>query len=203
MSEDDAQQWIIDRFGEKVLSRLAQFVEILVQNTTKQNLIAPSTMMSVWARHIVDSAQLAPLAKNADDGPWIDIGTGAGFPGVVAAIVQHRAVTFVEPRTKRAEFLKEVIKALSLNASVSCSTIQAVRGRAGILSARAVAAVPLLLERAVHCSDGRTLWILPKGRKAGEEIASAQRSWHGMFHVEHSVTDPQSLIVLASGISRR
>ena len=74
---------------------------------------------------------------------------------------------------------------------------------AAVISARAVSAMTLLFGSAIQCSRRKTLWILPKGQSAREEIATAQQTWHGVFHVEHSVTDSNSLIVLAKGVSRR
>jgi 16S rRNA (guanine527-N7)-methyltransferase len=72
-----------------------------------------------------------------------------------------------------------------------------------VISARAVAQLSSLFASAVQCSRRKTLWILPKGRTAREEVAVAEQTWHGVFHVEHSITDPESLIVLAKGVSRR
>jgi 16S rRNA (guanine527-N7)-methyltransferase len=74
---------------------------------------------------------------------------------------------------------------------------------ASVISARAVASLSAIFDAALPCSRRKTLWILPKGQSAPEEIATARQTWHGVFHVEHSITDPTSLIVLAKGVSRR
>ena len=192
------------RFGAAGVARMAMLAELVTGEAARQNLIAPSTLPSLWARHIVDSAQLIELAADTG-GDWLDIGTGAGFPGVVIACLTDRAVTLVEPRRRRAHFLMEVAKALDIagKTTVLASKVEGVTASAAVISARAVSSLPQLFQSAVHCSRRKTLWILPKGQSAREEIASAEQTWHGVFHVEQSVTDPDSLIVLAKGVSRR
>ena len=174
MTEEDARGWIVTRFGAAAQARLARFATMVAEESGRQNLIAASTLPHIWARHIVDSAQLAELARNAD-GPWLDIGTGAGFPGMVAALL-GRAVTMVEPRRRRVEFLESCCRSLDLDDSrVAFGKVESLPKRPfAVISARAVAALPTLLEIARHCADSGTLWLLPKGRSAPEEVAAAR-----------------------------
>ena len=158
----------------------------------------------IWSRHIVDSAQLIPLAAR-DPGAWTDIGSGAGFPGLVVGILTDRPMTLIEPRRKRATFLEETVARLGLAPRISVAAVRAeqYRGKVAVISARAVASLPALLETGAHLSTTKTLWILPKGGHAHEEVAAAQQTWHGTFHVEQSITDPASLIITAKGVARR
>lgn len=204
MTEEEARGWIEERHGAAgvdVMSRLAALVR---DEATRQNLIAPSTLDEIWTRHIVDSAQLIPLAV-ACPGTWLDIGTGAGFPGLVVAALTDRPIWLVEPRKRRADFLLACCEALGVvsRTTVMTGKVERVQVDAAVISARAVASLWELLGAAKHCSTWNTLWLLPKGRSAREEIASAQQSWHGAFHVERSVTDPESLIVIAKEVTRR
>ena len=204
MTEEEARHWLRERFGEAGVARMDVLAGLVAGEAVSQNLVAPSTLATMWSRHIVDSAQLIELAADAD-GDWLDIGTGAGFPGLVIAALTDRAVTLVEPRRRRAAFLSEAAETLGIASQVTviASKVESVTMSAGVISARAVAALALLFGSAIQCSRRKTLWILPKGQSAREEIATAQQTWHGVFHVEHSITDPNSLIVLAKGVSRR
>ncbi|MEG3088426.1 16S rRNA (guanine(527)-N(7))-methyltransferase RsmG [Sphingomonas sp. PB4P5] len=176
---------------------------LLRDEAAHQNLVSAATLEMMWARHIVDSAQLIPLAEGTP-GVWTDIGSGAGFPGLVVAILRDDPMILIEPRKRRVDFLRSAAEALGLdNVTVEAAKSQNVDAKATIISARAVASISALLEAARHIGTPATKWLLPKGLSAREEVAQAQRSWHGTFHVEHSITDPKSLIVIAQGVSRR
>jgi 16S rRNA (guanine527-N7)-methyltransferase len=203
MTEDEAKEWIADAFGGAAIDRL-NLVETLVRDeSVHQNLVSAATLETMWTRHIVDSAQLVPLA-NGTPGTWADIGSGAGFPGLVVAALRDDPVILIEPRKRRADFLRAAAAALGLgNVTVEQAKSQNVDAHATIISARAVASVISLFDAAHHIATPATKWLLPKGLNAREEVAQARRSWHGTFHVEHSITDPNSLIVIAQGVSRR
>lgn len=205
MTEDEAQEWIIARHGVECHARLARLVALVVAEASQQNLVAPSTIDKMWARHIVDSAQLLYLTPTADAGLWIDIGSGAGFPGLVIAALGERPMLLVEPRRRRATFLTEAVETLGLTNHVDViqASVERLDRAAAVISARAVAPLTTLFELAAKCRHQRTSWVLPRGRSAAEEVANLRTAWHGTFHVEHSVTDPQSRIVVASGVSRR
>jgi 16S rRNA (guanine527-N7)-methyltransferase len=207
MSEDEARAWIRERYGVSRETSLARFADILRAESARQNLISASTLDQLWVRHLVDSAQLLPLAAEADDGDWIDVGAGAGLPGMVVAILGDRRTVMVEPRGKRAEFLRMTADALGLGekAEVIASRIEAYRPAkpATVISARAVAALPGLLQSTHHCTDSSTVWLLPKGRNAQSEVEAARHAWQGVFHVEPSITSPDSGIVTARKVRPR
>lgn len=205
MTEDQARDWIALHFGQSALPTMQQLVEIVADEGARQNLVAPSTLAAMWGRHIVDSAQLLRLAPAPTAGVWLDIGSGAGFPGLVVAALSERSVWLVEPRRRRAEFLAAAAAALGISdrVTVKCARIEDVTVAAEIISARAVASLDTLFGWGAKCASSATCWILPKGRTALADVAAAQLNWDGVFHVEHSVTDPGSLIVLATGVTRR
>lgn len=204
MTEDDAKNWLADRFGHNAVVKLSAFVDLLKAETERQNLVARSTLAEVWARHIVDSAQL--LIHAADDwDSWIDIGSGAGLPGIVVTLLTEKPITLIEPRRLRVEFLNAAGKQLGLkNLLVVQSKAQSFRAPpASVISARAVAKLASILGESAGFASERTRFILPKGRGAETEVAEARRSWHGTFHVERSVVDAASGIVIAEGIRPR
>ncbi|OYY79725.1 MAG: 16S rRNA (guanine(527)-N(7))-methyltransferase RsmG [Sphingomonas sp. 28-62-20] len=205
MTEEEARSWIVERFGVSRETLVERFVNLLVAESTRQNLVSAASMDQIWRRHIVDSAQLLALAGAPEDGHWIDIGTGAGFPGMIIALLSDRPVTLIEPRRKRADFLTDAAKTLGLarRVVVHARRAEQVTMTASVISARAVAQLPELLAAAAHLSHRETLWLLPKGPSAREEVAAAAQTWHGSFHVEHSITEAGSLIITAKGVARR
>ena len=202
MTEAEARAWALARFDALAIDRLEQLATIVATMNERQNLIARSTLASIWARHIVDSLQLVALGP---EGRWLDIGTGAGFPGLaVAAVEPERDTVLIEPRRLRADYLRETARSLGLTkVTVIMARVESVRDRAKVISARAVSRVAEVLAAASQCADDDTVWLLPKGRNADQEVAEARRTWHGMFHVEQSITDPDSAIVIARGVRRR
>lgn len=202
MTEDEARDWIRERYGVSRETQLATFVELLREEAARQNLIAPSTLEQVWSRHIVDSAQL--ISHAPEDGVFLDIGSGAGLPGVVIALLRDAPVELVEPRKLRTDFLSRVVGELGLgNVIVHTAKIERTRGPVAVISARAVAPLVDLFRIAAHRSTSSTVWVLPKGRNAQSEVAEARRKWHGSFHVEPSITASDSLIVVAREVRPR
>ena len=205
MTEAEAQAWIAGQFGDAAVDRLNRFVTILGDESQRQNLIAASTLSSVWSRHIADSAQLVPLAAG-DASRWCDIGSGAGLPGIVVAILGNADIWLVEPRGRRAAFLTDAIAALDLrNAHVVKGKIETFANVApmDVITARAVAGLSDLFAMCEHLTSPTTRFILPKGRSGRDELASARTEWQGTFHVEQSISDPDSTIILADGVTRR
>ena len=170
-----------------------------------QNLIARSTIEDFWNRHILDSAQLLPLATD-HPGDWIDLGSGAGFPGLVIALLTNRPVTLVEVRTKRAEHLETMVALLGLGDRVSVvkAKVEQLPIRAhSVISARAFAPLDRLFGVAHHLADRNTLWLLPKGRSVASELDTAARTWQGDFRTVPSITDPEGAIIIASHVRPR
>ena len=185
--------------SRETLERLEQYVALLKEENQRQNLVSAATLNQVWDRHILDSAQLVrhePAAQSS----WVDIGAGAGLPGIVIACLVDGPVTLIEPRRLRADFLHKVRESLRLKANVFTGKAERAEGKYDVITARAVAPLAKLLEISQHLSTGKSLWVLPKGRGAQRELADAQRTWQGRFHVEPSVTDAESFIVVGTGV---
>ena len=185
--------------SRETLGRLEAYVALIREESARQNLVSATTLDSIWDRHILDSAQLVRYAPH-DAASWIDLGSGAGLPGIVIACIVNGPVTLVEPRRLRADFLHRVCDALRLGAQVVSAKADKVTGHYQVITARAVAPLARLLEISHHLSTGKTRWVLPKGRNAAAELAEAKRTWQGTFHVERSVTDADSYIVVGTGV---
>lgn len=203
MTEDEGRDWIAARFGVAAVERIEHLLALVVAENSHQNLIAPSTVDAIWVRHAVDSAQLVGLASG--DGLWLDVGTGGGFPGLVVALLRLGPVCLVEPRKRRAEFLSRCVVQLGLadRVSVVPSKVEAVHVKAAVISARAVGSIENLLLAAASCANANTRWLLPRGRSGSDVLITLRRDWTGMFHVEQSVTDAESSILVLDQVRRR
>ena len=188
--------------SRETFEKLEAYVALVREESALQNLISASTLDRIWDRHILDSAQLVPFEPRAG-ASWLDIGSGAGLPGIVIACLVEGPVTLVEPRRLRADFLHKVCESLNLNASVVCSKVERLEGNFDVITARAVASLAKLLELSAHLSTRNTVWALPKGRNARGDLAEARRSWQGSFQLERSVTDADSWIVVGTGVRAR
>ncbi len=208
MTEEEAQSWLAERswWEGAAGDRLRRFVDLVLDEADRQNLISASSRDQIWTRHIVDSAQLMTLMAPGDRGRWVDLGTGAGFPGLVIACLRDAPMTLVEVRPLRAAFLQRCVDALGLgHVDVLCAKVEKMRltQPASIISARAYAPLDKLLTGASHLADEKTVWLLPKGRNGEKELEIVRRDWQAVFHVEQSITDPESVIVTINQISRR
>ena len=183
----------------ETLEKLDAYGALLREENQRQNLVAASTLDRFWDRHVLDSAQLVRFEPHRD-ASWVDIGSGGGLPGIVIACLVDGPVTLIEPRRLRADFLHRVCESLRLRASVITGKAERASGQYDVITARAVAKLTDLLEISAHLSTRNTVWALPKGRGAPAELAEAQQSWQGVFHVEQSLTDVDSYIVVATGV---
>ncbi len=203
MTEQEAQNWLIEILGvsRETLAQLNAFREMVIAENAHQNLISAGSITEFWTRHIVDSAQLLCHTLSTK-GAWLDLGTGAGFPGMVIAALRVAPITLVESRRKRADFLTRAVESLGLaHVTVAHSSLEALpTGAYTVISARAFAPLPKLLSLALRFSRKDTIWVLPKGKSAREELESLPKTWQGMFHVKPSVTDTNAAILVGQGI---
>jgi len=192
----------LDDVPRETREKLEHYVALLAAETERQNLIARSTIDDIWLRHIKDSAQLLRFApRNAR---WVDVGSGAGLPGIVLAIVEVGNIVLIEPRRLRAEFLSRCVKALELkNVQVVQSKADRFTGLADVITARAVATTAQLFAATHHLSHPGTMWVLPKGRSGQMELEEARRTWQGCFHVKPSITQGDAVIIVASKVQPR
>ena len=196
--EEEARAFVAARCDGAAMARIERLVAMLAVENTRQNLIAAASLNSVWQRHVADSAQLLDHVPR-ETTSWIDLGTGAGFPGLVIATMRPKwGLVLVESRRRRVEWLSEAVEALSLpNCAIEGRRLEDVAARpAGVISARAFAPLPKLIALARRFSTSDTLWLLPKGRSAAQEVAELPKSLKTAFHVEQSATDADSGIVV-------
>jgi len=198
--EESALAWLkcLPEWNGQAQARLEKLTRLLAEENTRQNLVAAASLNHVWQRHVADSAQLLAHVPRETSGPWLDLGTGAGFPGLVIAILRPDFdVCMVESRPKRIAWLEQVVSALELTrAQIAPSRLELLETRpVAVISARAFAPLDRLLKLSARFSTADTLWLLPKGRSAAHELQELS-AWHHMFHVEQSLTDREAGLII-------
>lgn len=202
MTEAEARDWVARTFDvpRETLARLDAFAELLRAENDRQNLVSKASLDQLWQRHIADSAQLLRFVDNPCAN-WIDLGSGAGFPGLVVARLHGGPVTLVEERRLRIDFLHQAAEVLGVDLTIVGGKVERVPPRPfDVISARAFAPLPRLLALATGLSTTKSLWVLPKGRNAQSELDALDPSWQGEFRLEPSVTDPEARIIVATGV---
>jgi 16S rRNA (guanine527-N7)-methyltransferase len=196
--------------SRETLERLDRFVALLLAWQKTTNLIASSTVPKLWTRHIADSLQLIALAPQARR--WVDLGSGAGFPGLVIACALAETpgamVHLVESTAKKAAFLREAARVTGASAQVHgeriASFAAAFAGPADVVTARALAPLPALFE---YCAPllGKTgaVGLFPKGQGVDLELQDASKSWIVNAELLPSRTDPQGRIVRVQDLRPR
>ena len=172
---------VANRVSRETLARLDAYVALLRRWQGVKNLVGPETLADVWSRHVDDSLQLADHAPL--EGLWVDLGSGAGFPGLVLAILAAETsarVVLIESNARKAAFLREVARVTGAPAEVEAARIEAtIDGFAGAtaVTARALAPLPDLLDWAKPLLTTGTIGLFPKGRDAEAELTAARERW--------------------------
>jgi len=195
--------------SRETLQRLDRFVALLLAWQKTTHLIAPSTVSALWTRHIADSLQLLALAEQRHR--WVDFGSGGGFPGLVVACalaqIPGAAVHLVESNGKKAAFLREAQRVTGAPAVVHAERIEtfaaAFSGEVDVVTARALAPLPLLLAQCAPLLKNGALGLFPKGQGVDLELQDASKSWIVNAELLPSRTDPRGRIVRVREIRPR
>jgi 16S rRNA (guanine527-N7)-methyltransferase len=187
------------------MARLDAYAALLGEWQSRMNLVAASTLGEVWQRHFADSAQLAVLAEATAAATWLDIGSGAGFPALVLAVLCPGTFHLVESRAKKCAFLEAAATTLGVadrvvihNARIEDLPPFA----ADFVTARAAASLAQLFDWGLPFGrDAR--WLLPKGRSVAAEVAAAAVAFRFDHDLIPSRTDPDARIVVAQNVRRR
>jgi 16S rRNA (guanine527-N7)-methyltransferase len=186
------------------LADLERFQALLADWNGRMNLVSAASLGEFWPRHVYDSAQLLEIMPEAR--VWVDIGAGAGFPGLVLAIllkgVAGTTVHLVESQAKRCRFLTAVVEALGLPAEVHNARAEELALTADVVTARAVAPLVKLLAFARPYMARGAVGLFAKGQTAEAEIAEARRFWRFTCNMMASRSDPGGRILKVEGLAR-
>ena len=213
LAEDRDRALALIPVSRETSARLDRFVEVLLAWQKHTNLIAPSTERAIWTRHIADSLQLLALAPALRHGAqiWVDLGSGAGFPGLVVAcaLAEKNGVEIhlVESIGKKVNFLREAVRATGVQAEVHAVRIADFVKRApkhiDVVTARAFAPLPKLLTEAYPLLKRGARGLFPKGQDVATELTEAAKYWNIKAALAESRTDPRSRVVVVESAEPR
>ncbi|HEY2482405.1 MAG TPA: 16S rRNA (guanine(527)-N(7))-methyltransferase RsmG [Caulobacteraceae bacterium] len=186
------------------LEDVERFRLMLIETNRRMNLVGDSTLADFWTRHFLDSAQLLALAPEART--WADLGAGAGFPGLVLAILLADApgtrVHLVESVAKRCRFLAEVVQALGLPAEIHHARAEHLPLQVEVVTARACAPLTRLLAFARPTLKRHTKGLFLKGAEVDTEVAEARKSWRFELAIHPSLSDPRGRVLELTELAR-
>ncbi|OYD86111.1 16S rRNA (guanine(527)-N(7))-methyltransferase RsmG [Azospirillum brasilense] len=188
--------------SRETLDRLAAYEATLRKWQPKINLVGPSTLPDAWRRHFLDSAQLYPLLPEGAR-VLVDLGSGAGFPGLVLAIMGVPEVHLVESDSRKCAFLREAARVAGASVTVHNKRIEAAPPiAADVVTARALAPLNDLLNWAYPFLQDRGAALFPKGQNVADELTDTTKYWKMRTERFDSRTDPTGTILRVSGIAR-
>jgi 16S rRNA (guanine527-N7)-methyltransferase len=189
--------------SRETLVRLEAYAGLLRQWSPRINLVAASTLGDLWRRHFLDSAQLFPLVPEGARS-LIDLGSGAGFPGLVLAVIGVPGVELVEADSRRCAFLREAARVAGAAVTIHNARIESAPARAAdAVTARGCAPLDRLLVLAQPFIDSGTVCLFPKGKEAGQELDVARQAWEFDVTSHESRTDPRGVVLCLSRVRRR
>jgi 16S rRNA (guanine527-N7)-methyltransferase len=188
--------------SRETLARLEVYAELLVRWSARINLVGRDTLADMWRRHMLDSAQLRPhIPETARS--LIDLGSGAGFPGLVLAILGVPGVELVEADSRKAAFLREAARITAANLTIRACRIAAVPPHTvDVVTARALAPLDRLLDLAAPFIGPATICLFPKGEKAEQELTLARKGWTMRATMHNSIADPRGVVLCLQGVGR-
>ena len=202
LTADRARALALVPVSRETVARLDRFAALLLHWHGRMNLIAASTVPTLWTRHIADSLQLLAIAPQARK--WADLGSGGGFPGlpIACALAEQNSaeVHLIESNKKKAAFLREAVRVTGAPAVVHAERVadfaQASRGELDAVTARALAPLPELLSIAYPLLKRGALGLFPKGQDVEAELTQATKCWSIQASLVPSRTDPKSRVVV-------
>ncbi len=179
----------------ETISSLELYVQCLFEKNEAFNLIGPREFSQIWERHVLDSAQLYPLLKNKNKA-IADLGSGAGFPGLILSILGIEGITLIESSEKKSRFLENVSRETFCGAKVINDRVEKIKKiKFDIIISRAMGKLSLLFSFSEPISKKSTEFFFLKGRSYGEEIKEAREIFDFSYDLIQSLTDPESKIV--------
>ena len=184
---------------------LEKYVFLIKKNQENVSLIGKSTISDIWLRHIIDSLQIIKYLPEEEKNKFlIDVGTGAGLPGVVLAIMGRSDVLLCEKSPKKTNFLKVVLKECSLNAKIyNCRIEDIIMNNIAIIVSRAYASIKKLILTNIHLISKETILVIHKGKKHMKEIAEAKKEFAFNFKKFDSITSKEGVILKIENIIRK
>ena len=192
-------------FSESILSSLDIYIELIKKWQKNINLVSKNSVNDLWNRHVLDSAQLYSLLPAPKKGLYIyDLGSGAGFPGMVLAIMGRKDIILCESNKRKCEFLKEVSRITNTNISIVNIRAQKLDGRSALaITSRALASLDALLEISMPILREKGVCVFPKGRTWKEELTVAEKKFIINYNTVQSITSSDSKIIIITKVRKK
>jgi len=195
---------ILTRYS--ILSRqekiIQKYIDSIIQYNSHTNLVGKSTLADPWSKHILDSLQLTAFIKNKNHS-IIDMGTGAGLPGVVLSIVGYKNISLVDSNGKKIKFLKNIKDVLGLDLNIISNRLEKLHNlRFDIITSRALAKLNILFCYSQNFMKKNTVLIFLKGKTVNEEIFEAKKNWKFQFQKYQSASDTRGVILVIERLSK-
>ena len=192
-------------FSESILSSLDIYIELIKKWQKNINLVSKNSIDDLWNRHVLDSAQLYSLLPAPKKGLYIyDLGSGAGFPGMVLAIMGRKDIILCESNKRKCEFLKEVSRITNTNISIVNIRAQKLDGRSALaITSRALASLDTLLEISMPILREKGVCVFPKGRTWKEELMVAEKKFIINYNTVQCITSSDSKIIIITKVRKK
>jgi len=193
--------------SRETIAALETYEKLLRKWNPAINLVSASTLNDIWHRHFLDSAQIWRLCPPGAT-KWVDLGSGGGFPGLVVAVIAKEAapqleLVLVESDIRKATFLREVSRTLSLNTAIHAKRIEELEPQDGdVVSARALAPLPKLLPLAARHLGNSGICLFSKGESVETELTDARKCWKFTLEKSPSITGSGGIILKIGGLGR-
>lgn len=188
--------------SRETLARLEAYVELLCAWNRRINLVGPRTIGDIWRRHILDSAQLFPLIP-AKTRILLDVGSGAGLPGLVLAILGAKEVHLVEADQRKCAFLREAARITAAPVQIHAQRLEKCpKFAADVVTARAFAPLAALLDQVCQFIEPHSILLFLKGKTVGEELTEARKGWNMRATLHPSASDPSGTVLRLEQVIR-
>ena len=181
---------------------LQKYIDSIIKYNFHTNLVGKSTLADPWSKHILDCLQLVPFIKNKNYS-ILDMGTGAGLPGVILSLAGYKNVSLVDSNGKKIKFLKTIKEDLGLNLNIILGRLEKLHNlRFDIITSRALAKLDILFGYSQNFIKKNTVLIFLKGKTVNEEILEAKKNWKFNFQKYRSVSDSRGVILVIERLSK-
>ena len=182
---------------------LQNYLDELVKNNSHTNLVGKTTLIEPWRTHILDSLQLLPFIENKTSS-ILDMGSGAGLPGIVLAIAGYSNVTLVDSNGKKINFLQQISQKLNLKINIILNRLEKINNyKFDIITSRALSSLDKLLSYSQNFIKTNTVLIFLKGKTVNDEIITAKKKWSFSFEIYSSESDIRGCVLIITKLKKK
>ena len=196
---------IIKKFklNKGTVVKLDQYLNLLKEHNSHTNIVGKSTLINPWRSHILDSLQISKLISHKNLS-IVDIGTGAGLPGMILSIFGYTNITLVDSNNKKINFLENTKKDLSLNTNIISTRIENINNKQyDVITSRALAKLDKLFSYSQKFLKKNSILIFLKGKTVNEELANAKKNWIFSFKKYNSLSDERGSVLKINNIKTK